>query len=370
MRKILALVLVITTMLALAVPAMADPKKDAAPVDNFPFDVNNANFHCNDIEGENGRVWPDLTAFGVVDGKGNGGGNNKNKTSEKFNVIRVGSSTTWKLDDTVVCPSCGRPDWITFSNNSGTPNGNNVQFQHTGPTKRCITIQVFYHVIIPECEFPCVNAGLKCPIVCICGDECALEEDYPGHEPCTWKCNSVHECPFDADLTCSTVCGCAKNNSERIVNLKELIVIATGYLFEHDAPDSWNGGDYVSGPKSISKTLFNSARYDIDYEGEGDCDCDCDEVVCDVVCVLCEYTYTQPPGHVHIAICDNCKKGKGNNHGNCELRNPEGNTNYFCMDSGVKIGSLNANHGWTLRHGWTPADERPYCECSTCYPKP
>ena len=144
-KKLLAILLVVAMAVTFAVPALAanngngngngNNKTAAAPVDEFDFDVNNANFHCNDIVGENGRVWPDLTNFGVVDGKGNGGGNNKNKMAGTFHVDRVGDSTTWSLVDVVVCPICGSIEWVTFSNNSGVPDGNNVQFQHNGPTK-------------------------------------------------------------------------------------------------------------------------------------------------------------------------------------------------------------------------------------------
>ena len=346
MRKTLAIALALCTVFAFTVSAMAANNgngKTVAAVNEYAFDVNNANFHCNDIEGENGRVWPDLTKFGVTDGKGNGG-SNKSKTAEKFNVSRVDDSTKWTLNDTVVCPSCGKTEWFTFSNNSGVPDGNNVQFQHEGPSKRWITIKVIYNVEIPKCDFTCVNADAKCETKCTCiVKPCAYLANYPSHD-CTWKCSEGHDCIFDdpdLDLTCGTVCACAKSLTRTIVNLKELIVIKDGILFEHAIPTTWEGGALVSG-SPISETLYKSKTYNVYYVGKGDCKCECDPVACDAVCIPCNFT----PSHEHTVICDNCKNGVGNNHCNHEGQNPENNTNYFCLECGIKLGSFNGNQGW------------------------
>ena len=374
MRKILVLVLAITTIFAFAVPVMAN--KNTTVASTFEFDVNNANFHCNNIVGGgNGRVWPDLTAFGVLDGKGNGSGNNKDKMASKFNVTRVGDSTKWSLNDTVVCPSCKSEEWVTFSNNSGVPNGNNVQFQHSGPPQRWITISVFYNVEIPECEFTCVNDGAKCDFECS-GCECdyeAIEHD------CKWDCGVDHDCPFDADLTCGTVCDCAVSDSERIINIRELIVIADGLLFEHTAPDVWKDGDLVTG-SPISEILYNDAKFDVYYVGEGDCECECKLMECDAVCGTCNWPPPPPPPppHVHIALCDNCKSGVGKgNHGNCENGNNENKTNYFCLtcDNGnngvTKLGAyIYDDKTWAYEDvipSWKPVGSPPgICQCTQC----
>jgi len=343
MKKILALVLAITTLFALAIPAMAG-KDPASPVNNFPFDGNNANFHCNDIEGENGRVWPD-----VGDSK-SANGNNKSKTTLVFNVTRVGTSTTWTLDETVKCPSCESTKWVTFSNNSGTPNGNNVQFQHPAPSRRWITVKVTYHLDIPACpEFTCKNDRVcKYNNACEGCEPCDYERT--PHD-CTWSCNAGHDCPIKG-ATCSYDCEHAKSESKVIVNEKHLIKIADGYQFDHKAPVRWNGGkhDASQGPRVISELLFKSKAYDVYYQGKGDCKCRCKLVKCPAkACTGCNWAPEPPsPGHVHTPICDNCQNGQGNNHSNCQTLNPENNTNYFCTGCTAKLGSWNENQGWRL----------------------
>jgi hypothetical protein len=94
-------------------------------------DYNNAQFHCNAING-NGRVWTTL-------GK---------DTTQKWNAplvfvkvdgdqpvsVQANQDTAWELFDktTFVCEVCGSKEWITFSNNSGKPDGKNIQMNHPG----------------------------------------------------------------------------------------------------------------------------------------------------------------------------------------------------------------------------------------------
>ena len=295
MKKTIIVILTLVMVFALSVPALANNgngngngngnnKAPAVEVMSFEFDVNNANFHCNDIEGSNGRVWPDLTNFGVVDGKGNGGGNNKNKMEIKFNVDRIESgSTKWKLTDTVVCPACGSTDWVTFSNNSGVPNGNNVQFQHSAPTRRYINITVVYNLDISECEIVCDYAD--CDFELDCDEDC--------DEDCDCGC-ADHTC---AEHECSIVCECAASESQVIVTERKLIVIADGYYFYHLAPDVWKDGILVEGQLNpISEILYKSAKYNFYYVGAGDCECifECDGVPCS--CVIVPPPTTPIPG--------------------------------------------------------------------------
>ena len=387
MKKILALVLALTTIFALAIPAMA--------ADNvFDFDVNNANFHCNDIEGENGRVWPVLTALGLTDGKANNG-NNKNKLTITLRVNRVGTSTTWKLaaankdgiaQNNIKCPACGRTDWITFSNNSGVPNGNNVQFQHDGPSRRWITIKVTYHLDIPACKvFTCKNANTVCKFVCTCEGctpvcncpnpcnlVCKYAVQYPTHA-CTFKCGKGHDCPIKG-ATCAYDCKHEFHASEVVVNMKVPIKIADGYLFVHTVNNIWTKdgktGYYVSGDMPIgvySKRLYNNAQYDIYYKGCGKCKCDCPPVTCNAACVRCSWT---PPAHVHVPICENCKDGQGNNHNNCESKNPENTTNYYCLNcpdnknKDLKLGAYHANAWDIIVASWTPGPYPGTCKCT------
>ncbi|MCL2706731.1 MAG: hypothetical protein FWE97_00995 [Dehalococcoidia bacterium] len=90
-------------------------------------DFNNAQFHCNAISG-NGRVWPvipvDMKKFDgkLLFAKADG---------TKWNLVGVEDKKGVQLD-MVVCPHCGSTEWITFSNNSGVPDGKNIQMQHPG----------------------------------------------------------------------------------------------------------------------------------------------------------------------------------------------------------------------------------------------
>ena len=48
-----------------------------------------------------------------------------------INLERVDQTTLWNLiTDDVKCSTCGRTDWVTYSNNSGVINGKNIQAHH------------------------------------------------------------------------------------------------------------------------------------------------------------------------------------------------------------------------------------------------
>ncbi|MCL2744597.1 MAG: hypothetical protein FWE67_12165, partial [Planctomycetaceae bacterium] len=104
-----------------------------------------AGFHCNadgkfgedgyfvSQGGGKGRVWPSLPApWGEVKNVNN---------SVYLYLSSVPGTTKWDLDDIFdvktgvsmglpVCPNCGSTLWVSYSNNSGIPDGKNVQFQH------------------------------------------------------------------------------------------------------------------------------------------------------------------------------------------------------------------------------------------------
>ena len=50
----------------------------------------------------------------------------------QISLERVGATTTWNLKTgtDIVCMTCGRTDWVTYSNNSGVINGKNIQANH------------------------------------------------------------------------------------------------------------------------------------------------------------------------------------------------------------------------------------------------
>jgi hypothetical protein len=91
------------------------------------FDFNNAQFHCNAISG-NGRVWPVVPAdMKKFDGKLTF----TKAEGTRWNLSAVADKKGASLE-MVVCPVCGSTSWITFSNNSGEPDGKNIQMQHPG----------------------------------------------------------------------------------------------------------------------------------------------------------------------------------------------------------------------------------------------
>jgi len=326
MKRILTLALVIIMMCALAVPAMASAKLPAAS-EGFAF-------HCNDIEGNgNGKTY--------IEGKDKDYGKFDKKTGAGLiQLAPAPGDTTGKIWVPVgklgKCTTCGRSDWVSFSNKSGTPDGKNIQLQHPGPSKRYITITVIYNLEVPACEFACVNADAKCEFECTC-DPCPWNAKYPGHTPCDNNCGVGHACPFDddADLTCVTVCDCEKSESERIVNQKVLINIADGYVFTHTAPLKWKSGENKLLPalREIGEKLTNSKTYNFDYVGVGNCVCECDPLVCDAACEI----HKEPSINCeHKWICNNCKDAFC--HGGFCTNHPEysGNKTMKCIECGAK----------------------------------
>ena len=90
---------------------------------------NNADFHCN-ADG-NGRVWTTL------------GKSVTQKLSVPLHFVantgqpvsnQANAATAWHLvhDNTYICEECGSAEWVTFSNNSGLPDGKNIQMNHPG----------------------------------------------------------------------------------------------------------------------------------------------------------------------------------------------------------------------------------------------
>ena len=141
-RKVLAIILVVV-MVAALVPTAAFAAGNSGTNNNYvggvgvKVDKNNANFHCNAFGG-NGRVWPEQAInkdTGVITK------HDFKKTPFMFYFDRVGATTKWTLNHvkdekgatvigSVICPNCGSTQWISFSNNSGAPDGKNIQLQH------------------------------------------------------------------------------------------------------------------------------------------------------------------------------------------------------------------------------------------------
>ena len=144
MKKLLALVLVFAMALSLAVPAMAASAPKVEPTELTWTD--GFGFHCNKCggngataviyKGDNAAV---IKAIGNIKKQPAGSlvvekGDQKDIFGTKTYPIkleRVGTTTEWNLmTEDIVCATCGRADWVTYSNNSGVINGKNIQAHH------------------------------------------------------------------------------------------------------------------------------------------------------------------------------------------------------------------------------------------------
>ena len=144
MRKLVTISLAIAIICAIAVPVMAAPTANAEPTELTW--TNGFGFHCNECGG-NGQttvtyVGKDANVIKAI-------GNIKKQPAGSLDVLkgdqkdifgtkvfpikldRIGTTTTWNLmTDDIVCATCGRTEWVTFSNNSGVINGKNIQAHH------------------------------------------------------------------------------------------------------------------------------------------------------------------------------------------------------------------------------------------------
>jgi len=370
MKRFLAIVLAVMMAFAvLAIPTTASTKLPAAS-EGFAF-------HCNDIEGGNGRTY--------IEGKAKDYGKFDKKTGEGLiQLAPAPGDTTGKVwvpvDDLGECTECGRSDWVSFSNKSGTPDGKNIQLQHPGPSRRWITIQVIYNLDIPACDIICNVADCDFAIECTADCECVDCGDGCG-------CGAVdHTC---SDHVCPTLCDCATSYSERIVNEKVLINIENGYDFVHSAPMVWEGGK-VNGASNFDELLFKSKTYNVYYVGTGDCVCECvcDGVRCECMKEVTACCYQEDDGTWICDDCDenpcttdgcdhDCRKGcdhewicsvcwdnadKGlrkGSHSGCHntYEFGKGQNTFFCLKCGE------SENIWNNGKNPAPVD---YCECPVC----
>jgi len=137
---LLSLVLVVPTLVVPTLAAANKVTNNYLEGAELKQDFNNAQFHCNAVSG-NGRVWPVIPAdmkkfdgqltFTKADGtRWNLTGVAAQNLDAKGKAIK----DSYTALEMVVCPKCGSTEWITFSNNSGLPDGKNVQMQHPAPS--------------------------------------------------------------------------------------------------------------------------------------------------------------------------------------------------------------------------------------------
>ena len=143
MKKKVLSILIAVIMVASLVPMAAFAAGNGGTNNNYvggvgvKVDKNNANFHCNAFGG-NGRVWPEEI---INKDTGKITKHDLKKTPFMFYFDKVANTTKWTLNHVrdekgvniigdVICPNCGSTQWISFSNNSGAPDGKNIQLQH------------------------------------------------------------------------------------------------------------------------------------------------------------------------------------------------------------------------------------------------
>jgi len=151
MKKVLTVVLVIAMVFAMAIPVVASSNSQIVTGADTRIWQDGFGFHCNvpkgngatavEYLGENSAVINSISkikkqpAGSLVVEKGD----QKDIFGTKTYPIaleRVGSTTTWNLlTDDIECKTCGRIDWVTYSNNSGVINGKNIQVNHSTTPK-------------------------------------------------------------------------------------------------------------------------------------------------------------------------------------------------------------------------------------------
>jgi len=145
-NKLVSLVLVFAMILSLGVTAMAAPSNqivdgaDRIWQDGFGFHCNAANGNGQTsviYAGDSAAVKASIAkikkqpAGSLLVLKGD----QKDifgTATYQIRLERVGDTTAWNLmtGTDIVCETCGRTDWVTYSNNSGVINGKNIQAHH------------------------------------------------------------------------------------------------------------------------------------------------------------------------------------------------------------------------------------------------
>jgi len=207
MKKALSILLVLTLVVALVVPAFAAKKGDSIEIFGEKFtvlDVVNRTYAFNHDPALKSRVWPanqfPAAAKEVEISKGgdrwftNNGGQ---KASDMVYIGKTSLGLTWVLErDDFFCPICGSNVWASYSNQSGAPNGNNIQV-----------------VCVMEAEM--IDCGKKCNNTCPSHDGCADKNHPCNNRDCDYGCECECECVYDCNEPCPNgVCNDANCGKE------------------------------------------------------------------------------------------------------------------------------------------------------------
>jgi len=359
MKKVLTIVLVIAMLVAVAIPAFAK-----APVKEELTWTDGFGFHCN----AKGNPATAVEYVGVDDAfesaiakikKQPAGslvvqkGDQKDIFGTKANPIDLkwSAGTTFDLlTDDIECVTCGRIDWVTFSNNNGVINGKNIQAHHSGTPRYMVEVSIFWTAVRPECDFECneEECEFECPFEeCLCGEGC---------EACECICEE-HTC---------VVCGCVYDTS----GLVETFKVPSGpfsYEYEYENEEFTlknitNGdGNVVNFPVELPAVRNGKFSFTFNFEALGDCACDFELCEYECGCDPCEDPSTGEFFREcdHAWHCPNCI-GNGNDqqnqgHKNCVVYHSgqQGNIKFECIDCKAQAHSKDVLGGI-------------YCACTLC----
>ena len=145
-KKIIGIILAVVMLAALAVPALAASNSQVVTGPTSRIWQDGFGFHCNIPKGNGataveylGDTETILKSIAGIKKQPAGSlivekGDQKDIFGTKtfpIGLERVGATTLWNLQtDNIICKTCGRNDWVTYSNNSGVINGKNIQAHH------------------------------------------------------------------------------------------------------------------------------------------------------------------------------------------------------------------------------------------------
>jgi len=308
MKKVLTIVLVIAMIVAMAIPALAKN----APVDKLTW-TDGFGFHCNAAKG-NGAT----DVINLINDKVVAKGSQKDVFGVKSNPIALkwDVETTYDLlTNNIECATCGRIDWVTYSNNNGVINGKNIQVYHSGSPR--YWAQAYAKLVLID-------------IVKDCEGEIVSKDVETVNK--SGKYTTDEKAIFNFDIP----------EGFDIIKGKNPIIVEFAAI----------RGQNIDGGKVVAVRITVLP-------------CDCPIIPPDDGEDDPKPPKNPPCGHVNGAVCDECKEGNGNNCSNCvNVDQPNSNTNFFCIDCGEKVGQKNPSNLTNPNVTWGVQE----CSCPKCCP--
>jgi len=343
-KKIFSCAIAVVMLFSLAIPALASSNSQIVVNAETRIWQDGFGFHCNALKG-NGAT----SVINLINDKVVAKGSQKDVFGVKSNPIglaRVANTITWDLlTNDIECATCGRIDWVTFSNNNGVINGKNIEVNHSSTPRYLAEVSIFWTSEILECDIVC--DALACTFACELECDCC--------EPCKCGCDA-HVC---------VECDCAATDAGFVETVKVAVPSAFSYDYGIDGFSLKNitdaNGNAVEFPIELPAKKA-SYSFTFNFEKNGDCECDFNcNGKCDCEC--------DPPGDFfggcnHEWICSVCwdaaEKGlkKGSHPGchNDSTGNSKQNT-FFCLKC------FESQNHWN--RGNNPAPDK-HCDCPVC----